>query len=352
MVLRQKRLTFLFTAASLLAATFILSVGIGATTISPLETLAILAKKVNLELVTPFTDQQEAILLSIRTPRVFLGILVGVALAVSGASLQGLFKNPLADPGIIGVSSGAMVGIVSLLFFSATIMASSWFANNVDYILPVFGFLGGAVSTMLVYRLATTGKFTDMTTLLLAGIALGTLSSAIVGIFIFLSDDAQLRSITFWMLGSISGATWKSVYLVGPIILISTGLLVLLGKRLNALAMGDNVAFHIGINVETTKRLIILLSCLATGAAVCVSGMVGFVGLVAPHLVRLSIGADHRYLVPAAALLGGLLLIFSDLLARTLVAPTEVPLGVVTSLIGAPFFIWLVYRNRVRVGNA
>ena len=346
----RRRLIFFSATGVGLTFMVILSAGMGATYISPMQIISILLQKVNLPAIVNFTDQQEAIFLSIRSPRVTLAVLVGMALAVSGASLQGLFRNPLADPGIIGVSSGAVAAVVCLLFFS-TALGQIMSPNALKLIQPIAGFLGGSVSTLLVYSLATTGKYTDMTSMLLGGIAIGTLSSALVGIFIFMSDDNQLRSITFWLLGSISGATWSSIITAGPIILLSTFILALLGSHLNALSLGDNVAFHIGVRVESSKRLVIILACCATGAAVCISGMIGFIGLVAPHIVRLSIGADHKFLVPTAALLGSFILLLADLLARTLASPAEIPLGVVTSLIGAPFFLWLVFRNKTKVGS-
>ena len=346
MSMLRRRLIFFSATGVGLTFMVVLSAGIGATYISPTQIISILLQKVNLPAIVNFTDQQEAIFLSIRSPRVTLAVLVGMALAVSGASLQGLFRNPLADPGIIGVSSGAVAAVVCLLFFS-TALGQIMSPNALKLIQPIAGFLGGSVSTLLVYSLATTGKYTDMTSMLLGGIAIGTLSSALVGIFIFMSDDNQLRSITFWLLGSISGATWSSIITAGPIILLSTFILALLGPRLNALSLGDNVAFHIGVRVESSKRLVIILACCATGAA----GMIGFIGLVAPHIVRLSVGADHKFLVPISALLGSFILLLADLLARTLASPAEIPLGVVTSLIGAPFFLWLVFRNKTKVGS-
>ena len=267
-------ITFAFLAV-LLIAVILLSLGIGATKISAAEIMGILTKRVGLSSNVGFTERQEAILMSIRLPRIIMGCLVGIALAVSGAALQGLFRNPLADPTLIGVSGGAMVGVVSFIVlgdrFISEIPEGFW--KNLT--LPLAGFLGGVTATSIAYRISTINKHTEITSMLLAGIAIGTLAGAIVGVFFYVSDDSQIRSITFWMLGSVAGATWNSIVSIFPFIAATAFILPSLGKHLNALLLGENVAFHIGAHVQKSKQIIILLTCLGIGAAVCVSGIIG-----------------------------------------------------------------------------
>lgn len=283
--------------------------------------------------------------MNIRLPRVILAVLVGGALAISGAALQGLFRNPLADPGLIGVSSGA-----ALTTAIAIVVLSTVSSPLIDFLgvalLPVAAFVGGISATILVYRLSTTDGKTNVATMLLAGIAINAMAGAILGFMIFMANDDQLRDLTFWTLGSLGGAMWSSVWVVLPFLLTAIIFLPRLSKGLNAVLLGETEARHLGVNVERLKKAIIVFVGLAVGAAVSVSGMIGFVGLVVPHILRLWIGPDHRFLIPGSAILGGLLLLSSDLLARTIVAPAEMPIGVITAFIGAPFFLWLLLRNK------
>lgn len=318
----------------------IASVGLGAVAIGPGQVLAIVASKIGVALPWTFETQQEMVLTAIRLPRVLLGILVGGGLAVSGAIMQGLFRNPLADPGLVGVSSGAAFSAVSVIVLSSVVGFSSAWS------LPVAAFLGGVVTTLLVYKLATQEGQTSVATMLLAGIAVNALAAAGTGVFIFMADDAQLRDITFWTLGSIGGATWDSLAVVAPFLLLPILLAPFLARSLNALLLGEAEARHLGIEVEKIKLGVVILTGLGVGAAVAVSGIIGFVGLVVPHLLRLLLGPDHRYLIPGSALLGASLLLLADLLARTIVAPAELPIGIVTAFVGAPFFLWLLLRGR------
>jgi iron complex transport system permease protein len=259
--------------------------------------------------------------------------------------MQGLFRNPLADPGLIGVSSGA-----ALTTAIAIVVLSTISSPLIDFLgvalLPVAAFVGGISATILVYRLSTTDGKTNVATMLLAGIAINAMAGAILGFMIFMANDDQLRDLTFWTLGSLGGAMWSSVWVVLPFLLTAIIFLPRLSKGLNAVLLGETEARHLGVNVERLKKAIIVFVGLAVGAAVSVSGMIGFVGLVVPHILRLWIGPDHRFLIPGSAILGGLLLLSSDLLARTIVAPAEMPIGVITAFIGAPFFLWLLLRNK------
>ncbi|MBX4336082.1 FecCD family ABC transporter permease [Bartonella raoultii] len=285
------------------------------------------------------------VIIDIRLPRVILGLLVGAALAVSGVLMQGLFRNPLADPGIVGVSSGAGLGAVLAIVIGIAFPAS--LASFLEpYKVIIGAFLGGLLSTSILYIVATHHSLTSIATMLLAGIALGALSGAVVGTLIFIANDQQLRDITFWNLGSLAGATWLKVWLVFPFICGGLLLSPLLSQALNALALGEAVAGHIGFHIQRIKNIAILLVALMCGSAVAVSGGIGFIGIVVPHILRQLIGPDHRYLIPCSALLGAALLIFADTFARLIVAPAELPIGIVTALVGAPFFLWILIRKR------
>jgi len=285
------------------------------------------------------------IVMEIRAPRIALGALIGAALAVSGALMQGLFRNPLADPGIVGVSAGASLGAASLIVLGGTVLApfSTFFGI---YALPAGAFIGGLAVTILLYRIATRQGRTSVATMLLGGIALGALALAATGLLIFMADDRQLRDLTFWSLGSLAGASWTKVAVAGPIILAVIAAAPLLARGLNAMALGEAAAWHLGVPVQRLKNLAIVAVAASTGASVAASGGIGFVGIVVPHLLRLSIGPDHRFLLPASALLGAILLIGADALSRTVVAPAELPIGIVTALAGAPVFLWILLRRR------
>lgn len=285
------------------------------------------------------------IILDIRLPRLALGSLIGAALAVSGVTLQALFRNPLADPGIIGVSAGASLGAVSMIVIGGTWLGSIT-AIFGTFSLPVMSFFGALLVTLLLQKVSTKNGHTSIVTMLLAGIALQAFASALTGILIFLADDQQLRDLTFWGLGSLAGATWLKVLSAGPIMIFMLCVVPFLSRSLNALALGEATAYHLGIAVQKLKITAIVIVAAMTGAAVAVSGGIGFIGIVVPHLLRLVIGPDNRFLMPACALLGASLLILADMIARTIVAPAELPIGIVTALAGSPFFLWLLIRRK------
>jgi len=289
------------------------------------------------------------IILDIRLPRAVMGLLVGASLAVSGAIMQGLFRNPLADPALVGVSSGASLGAVLMIVLGNSLFGPM-FAVFGFYALPVAAFLGGLCTTLLLYRIATRSGQTSVATMLLAGIALSALANAVTGVLIFMADDKQLRDLTFWGLGSLAGAKWTKILSAGPIILVSLAVVPFLARGLNALTLGEAAAFHMGVPVQRLKNIAIVSVAASTGASVAVSGGIGFVGIVVPHVLRLIIGPDHRYLLPASALLGGTLLIFADMIARTIVPPAELPIGIITAFAGAPFFLWILLRGRSHMG--
>ena len=285
------------------------------------------------------------ILWQVRLPRIAMGALVGAALAVSGAVMQGLFRNPLADPGIVGVSAGAGLGAVTAIVLGGLLPPALQSLIGI-YTVPLAAFLGGWASVLLLYGVATRGGRTSVATMLLAGIALGALSGAIAGLLVYAADDQQLRDLTFWGLGSLAGATWAKLVTAAPIIGLALVAATTLGRGLNGLALGEATALHLGIPVQRTKTLAILTVAGATGAAVAVSGGIGFVGIVVPHLLRLATGPDHGPLLINSALLGASLLLGADILSRLIIAPAELPIGIVTAVLGAPVFLWILLRRR------
>ena len=285
---------------------------------------------------------QRLVFIEIRAPRVALAGLVGAVLAVSGAALQGLFRNPLADPGLIGVSSGAALGAVAMI-----VLGSGWLASFLTaYALPLAAMLGAVLVTLFLWAFASRyGQF-SIVTILLVGIAVNALAAVGLGAFQYLSDEGQLRTLTFWMLGSFGRANWSTVLPAALAMTVAAAPLFFTTRALDLMQLGESEAFHLGVAVKPLKRRVILCAAAAVGAGVALSGIIGFVGLVVPHLVRLLLGASHRWVLPGAALLGAALTVLADLLARTVAAPAEVPVSLVTSALGAPFFLWLIARVR------
>jgi iron complex transport system permease protein len=279
----------------------------------------------------------------IRLPRILLAGLIGGGLAVAGAAIQGLFRNPLAEPSLIGITSGAMLFAVSSIVLMGSFLAT-FSAIFQQATVSIFAFIGGLLTTYLVYFLSSKHGRTNVMTMLLAGIAITAFAAAITGIFIFLSDDQQLRDITFWSLGSVSSASWIQLGITAPIVLIGTFLLNTHAKSLNAILLGEKEATYLGIKVEKVKSQIILITALIVGVSIAMTGIIGFVGLIIPHFLRLIFGTDYRFLLKGSALLGAIFLIIADTLARTIIAPAELPIGILTALVGAPFFLWLLLQ--------
>ncbi|HKK77415.1 MAG TPA: iron ABC transporter permease [Saprospiraceae bacterium] len=285
------------------------------------------------------------LILHIRLPRILLAALVGAGLSIAGAAIQGLFRNPLAEPSLIGITSGAMLFAVLSIVSLGTVLASVS-AVFQQASVAIFSFVGGLLTTYLVYFLSSRNGRTNVMTMLLAGIAITAFSAAITGIFIYLSDDQQLRDITFWSLGSLSAASWTQLLILAPIIVLGTILLSQYARALNAIMLGEKEATYLGVQVEKVKSRIILITALIVGVSIAMSGIIGFVGLVIPHFLRLIKGTDYRYLLRASALLGAVFLMGTDTLARTLIAPAELPIGILTAMVGAPFFLWLLLRTQ------
>ena len=317
----------------------------GAVEITQSQIITIILKKLGIHLATDFTIQQEATLIDIRLPRIVLGALVGAALGISGAAMQGLFRNPLADPSLIGISSGAALA-ATIVVIIGDVVSFSLPPIIQLFAFPLAAFVGAIITTVVIYRLSTIAGQTAVATLLLAGIAINALAQSFSGFLTFYATDTQIRSLTFWKLGSLGGGNWTNILVVAPFILIPILLFTRLARPLNALLLGESEAGHLGFNIEKVKKVTVVLVALSVGASVAFTGLISFVGLVVPHLLRLVIGPDHRYLLPGSALLGACLLLLADFAARTLVSPAEMPIGVLTAMVGAPFFLWLLLRDR------
>ncbi len=291
----------------------------------------------------PPAPRADAALWEVRFPRVTLGVLVGAALGTAGALMQGVFGNPLAEPSVIGVSAGAAVGAFLVIVLGITI-AGPWTA-------PIAAFAGGFVTTVLVYALARSGGRTEVVTLVLVGIAVSAFAGAAIGMLTFVAENDALRAIAFWNLGSLSRATWEAVAAVLPFVVAGVAVAIWRAPSLDLLSLGERPARHLGVDVERLRLLLITVIALLVGAGVAFTGVIAFVGLVIPHLVRIVTGPSHRVLIPASALGGALVVVLADLVARTAVENQEMPLGVLTALVGGPFFFWLVRRTRERAGG-
>ncbi len=289
---------------------------------------------------------EEAIIWNIRFPRVLLAFFVGASLALAGAAFQGLLRNPLADPYTIGVSSGAALGAVFVIFFQFTIIGLG------NFTLPIVSIVCGFLTLMLVFGLVRlSSRSMAIETIILAGIIIGAFLGSIISLIIALGDRDSMMQIIYWLYGSVGMRGWNYVQLIVPFMLAGSFMLIIHYRELNALALGEDAAEHIGVNVKKGKIFILVGASLLTGASVAVSGSIGFVGLVIPHLVRLVTGPNHRHVLPLSMLLGGSFLILADILARTIIAPKELPIGVITALIGAPLFAFLLIRDRVGRGK-
>jgi len=342
---RRERIAprLLIGSTALLAAVVVLSISIGATgaTFDAVpKLLAALASQAS----DPASAREELILLNIRLPRTILAMFVGASLAVSGAMMQGLFRNPLADPAIIGVSAGAALGAVSIIALGHG-FAGPWIELLGIYAVPAAAFFGGMGATLVLVAVAQRRGQLMVGTLLLAGIAVAAMAEAAMGFISYLSDDRALRDLTLWRLGSLAGASWAKVAGIIPFATFIAMLIPYLVRGLNGLLFGEAEGFHLGINVERVKRLVVVATAACVGAAVAVAGIVVFVGIVVPHFVRLIAGPDHRIVLPASALLGAGLAVAGDIVARTLVAPAELPLGIVMAVIGGPVFLHLVLKR-------
>lgn len=326
-----------------LFAACLLGICMGAFSIAPAEIFSSVLHKLGFATSAIADPMGESLFWEIRLPRVTMAVIVGAALGCAGAAMQGTFSNPLAEPGTVGVSSGAVLGAVAQIVIGFALFGA--------LSLPVAAFLGGLLTVLLVYASSRSNGRTEVVTLILTGIAINAFAGAVIGLLTFFSDDAELRSIVFWTLGSMAQATWQKVAIITPFAVVGLIAAFAYAGRLDLLSLGERPARHLGIDVERLRITMLTIVAVLTAAAVAVSGQILFVGLVIPHLVRMVAGPGHKLLLPASALLGATILVLADLVARTIAAPAEVPLGVLTALIGAPFFFWQLRRTRARQGG-
>ena len=320
-----------------------LAITIGPVYISPVTVWHIIASHVLGVSPGDWTAGQDHIVWLIRLPRVLLAGIVGAGLSVVGATMQATVRNPLADPYLLGTSSGASVGAVLVIMLGINFLA--------PYSLSILAFAGAVGSFVIVFAMAQTGGRVSPTRLILAGVATAYVLSAITSLILFLGDERAVRAVLFWMLGTLSGAKWSYLGLPAAALLVGISFLVLKYRAMNALLAGEETAITLGVNTQALRRQLLLLTALLTGVMVAVSGAVGFVGLMMPHIVRLVSGADHRLVLPASALAGAIFLIWVDVIARTIVQPQEIPVSVITALVGAPFFLWLLRWRRQAYGG-
>ena len=325
-----------------LTLAFLCAIGFGAVRILPHDMLSIVLRTLGIS--TDVDPRLEAVFLAIRLPRAVLALVVGAGLGIAGASMQGLFRNPLADPGLIGVSAGAALAAVAVIVLGGSVLHLVTPAQR-PWLLPAAAFVGGLVATALVYRLGTRGGITSVATMLLAGIAVNALAAAGIGFLTYIADENQLRLLIFWTMGSLGAASWGTILPALPLVVIPALLLLRNHRALDAMALGEREAAHLGIEVEGVKTRIVVLVALCVGGAVSVSGIIGFVGLVVPHIVRLIGGPRHALVLPGAAMLGGALMLAGDLVARLIMAPAEMPVGIVMAALGTPVFLSIMARR-------
>lgn len=329
----------------ILTGALLWAIGAGAISISPAEIISILCHKAGITLGVPFTAQQENVLWIIRLPRVLMALLIGATLSVCGASMQGLFRNPMADPALIGISSSGSTAAVLMI-----VMGSKLFEGYQSilgqYSLNIATFMGALLAMVIIYRFSRQQGKTNVGIMLLAGVAMNAIAGAATGFITFTATDQQLRSVTFWMMGSLGGATWINIAGILPFCLACILGLPLIAKALNAFSLGESDAAYLGIRTERMKTMVMLLCAMGVGASVAVAGIIGFVGLIVPHIVRMIIGPEHRRLLIASALSGAGLLVLADLMSRTIAAPVEIPIGIITAMAGGPFFLYLLAREK------
>lgn len=289
------------------------------------------------------TKAQSHVIMNVRLPRVILAAMVGASLAIAGATMQGLFRNPMASPSVLGISSGAAFGAAL-----AIVLGVSW--TNGPFAIPAMAFVFSFITLFLVYTVSRNRSgYVPVETLLLAGIAVGSLFSALVSAMEFFAGE-QLSGVVFWMMGGLDEASWPQIAISIVPIILGCSVIMVLARDLNAMMVGEEQAGNLGINVNRTRLVLLVAASLVTAVAVSVSGVIGFVGLIIPHVVRILIGPDHRVLLPASIVSGAIFMILTDTLARTVIAPVELPVGIITSLLGAPFFIYLLMSRKKSMG--
>jgi iron complex transport system permease protein len=340
--LRRRRVTVLVVLGLVLVAAVIAAVALGAVYVPITTSARIILSRVPLLgrlFDATWSPTQETIIISVRLPRVLLALLVGMGLALAGTIFQGLFRNPMADPSIIGSSQGAALGATIAFFFGINV---GWGGLSA---VPLFAFVGALLAVFIVYIIARAGGRVSISSLLLVGIAVSSFLASIVSMLMVINED-RMHNIFFWLMGGLGTGNWDMVLAVLPFIAVGSVVSIFLARDLNLLMLGEERAAQLGLDTERFKWIMIVVASLVVGAAVSVSGIIGFVGLMTPHIIRLLTGPDHRYLIPGSLIGGGLFLVLADTLARTVIAPKELPVGIVTAFFGAPFFIYLLKRRR------
>ncbi|MCB0501247.1 MAG: iron ABC transporter permease [Bacteroidetes bacterium] len=314
---------------------------IGFMNINATQTIAIIGNKIGLNGSDKFTANQAIVLWNYRLPRILMALIIGGGLACSGAVLQGLLRNPLVEPGLIGVSSGA--ALFAVLFFVLGDKLPNAEILSI-YILPIVSFFGAFLVTFLVYQLSKVNGASNIAFLLLAGIAINALCTSLIGLTLYFADDDAIRNFTFWTLGNLSGASWLKTLISLILVLLPSISMLYYYKVLDALNIGEEVAKQLGANVDQTKKMLIVLCALVVGCSVAMAGIIGFVGLLIPHLVRILIGNNHSNVLVGSIITGGLALLVADTIGRVIVAPAELPIGIITALVSTPFFLWLLLK--------
>lgn len=345
----NKRKKYIFISLSftlILVLIMIFAITIGPANITFFQVTNIIGNKIplltNISDITNIKGSQETIILQVRLPRIILAALTGMALAAVGTAFQGLLKNPMADPYIIGVSSGSALG-ASIAIVSGVSISLGYF------MVPIAAFIGALISIFTVYNIARVGNKIPVYNLLLSGVALSAFLSALTSLLMILNSN-ETTQILYWMLGSFAGKTWEHVRIAFPFISFGIFSLYFFARELNLLLFGESTAQNLGVNVERTKKILLILGSFTVASAVAVSGTIGFVGLIIPHSMRLIVGSDHRILIPVSSLAGGIFMVFTDTIARTILSPGEIPVGIITALFGGPFFIYLL-KNKKTMGS-
>lgn len=346
---KSKGVTLSIVLGIALVVGVLLSSVIGQLAITPGEVFGSLLRAIGIRNDLAPTDPIiESTLWVVRFPRIVMALAVGAALAVAGSVMQAIFGNPLAEPGVVGVSSGAALGAATAIVLGTNVGVFAAFGS---WTTAVFAFAGGLLATLLVYFMSRANGRTEVVTLLLTGIAINAFAGAGLAFLLFIGDTASREQIVFWQLGSLNGSRWQEVAIVVGVSIVGIVVAALLARRYDLLALGERNARHLGVNVEALRIGSIVIVALLTGVAVAFCGIIAFVGLVVPHIIRMAIGPSHRALILASTVGGGVLLVFADLLARTLVNGADLPIGMLTSLIGGPFFFYLLARQRKRSGG-
>ncbi|RKD21105.1 iron ABC transporter [Ammoniphilus oxalaticus] len=327
---------------ALLLISIVVSVSLGAANLPLSEVWGVLLRQlpyIKRFVVADWADSTEQIILKVRLPRVILALLVGACLSLAGAGFQGVLRNPLADPYTLGVSSGAAVGAAFIILFGLhTTLFGTW-------TIPIVAFITGLISLLIVLRLANVHGTFRLETIILSGVVVSAFLGSLVSLMVSMSDQV-VNEIIFWLMGSLAFRGWSFIFVLSPYLGVGFVVLVYYSRALNLFALGERQAAHLGVNIERTRFVVLIVSTLITAAAVSIVGTIGFVGLVAPHLVRLMVGPDYRMLIPLSGIFGAIYVLWADTLARNVLSPTEIPLGVVTSFLGAPFFAYLLRRNK------